>query len=189
MNWDNIRKIIFIVFLVLVIFGAVSYYIWGDEISLSEIQDITKGFGIWAPIVFLVLFTVGIIFIPSTPLMALSGILFGLKYGFIYSIIGATISSIVTFYIGRYFGKTWAESILEKKYLSKINDYNKKLERGAVWDMIIFRNIPVMPLNVLNLLMSISRIKSSDYIIGTAIGLVPSNFISVYLGTIITKIF
>jgi uncharacterized membrane protein YdjX (TVP38/TMEM64 family) len=189
MNWENVRKIVFIFFITSLVIGALSYYIWGDEISLSEIQNITRSFGIWAPTVFLFLFVVGSIFIPSTPLMALSGILFGLKYGFIYSIIGATISSIITFYIGRFFGKVWAESILEKKYLSKINEYNKKLEHGAIWDLIIFRNIPIMPFNVLNILMSISRIKSSDYIIGTVIGLIPSNFLSVYIGTVITKFF
>lgn len=189
MNWLKVQKIVFIGFIILIVFSLVSYYIWGDEITMKEIQDVLKPFGIWAPLIFLIIFIFGTIFIPSTPLMALSGILFGFKFGFLYSMIGGTISALISFYIGRKLGKNWVENILDYRYMKKLSNYNQKLEKGAIWDTIIFRNIPIMPFNALNILLSVSRIKWQDYIIGTVIGLIPSNLISVYLGIIFAKIF
>lgn len=189
MNWQRIQRFSFIVFVLIILTSIVSYYVWGDEISLGEIKDVVKDIGVWTPLVFILAYFLATIFIPSTPLMAISAILFGFKMGFIYSTIGGILSAIATFYISRILGKEWVENILAKEYLSKLNEYNKKLESGAVWDIIIFRNIPIMPFNALNILLGISRVSLKDYTIGSLLGLIPSTAIGVYLGILITKIF
>jgi uncharacterized membrane protein YdjX (TVP38/TMEM64 family) len=72
------------------------------------------------------------------------------------------------------------------KYLGK---YNVRLERGGVLDLLILRALPIMPFNILNVLMGVSKITIESYIIGTVLGLIPSNLFAVYLGTLIAKIF
>jgi uncharacterized membrane protein YdjX (TVP38/TMEM64 family) len=187
-RWQTIRKIVFVIFLVLVISSLFLYEIIKDNTDFSQIRQYLKDLGIWAPIAFIALYTLGTIFIPSTPFMAVAGVLFGFKYGLIYTIIGGVISSLFVFTISRILGKHWAEGILEHRYMRKLDGYNKKLESGAIADLIILRVIPIMPFNVLNILMGVSKIKTRDFVLGTIIGLIPSNIAAVYFGHIITKI-
>src|SRR3989344_1205044 len=177
MEWQKLQRIIFIVFLVLIIGSLFIYQIFSDSFDLEQIRQYLKDFGILAPLIFIILYTLGTIFIPSTPFMLAAGVLFGFKYGLIYVIIGGFLSSTAIFHISRKLGKEWTEKILEHKYLRRLNEYNKRLETGPVGDVIILRITPIMPFNALNVLMGISRIKTRDYIIGTIIGLIPSNIL------------
>ena len=188
MNWQKLQKVFFIVFLVLVIGSLFIYQVFGSNFDLGEIKEYLKNFGIWAPIVFILLYTIGTIFIPSTPLMALAGLLFGFKYGLIYTMIGGISSSLIVFVVSRKLGQERVENILENKHLKYLKKYNKRLGTGAIGDLIILRILPIMPFNILNILMGVSKIKIQDYIVGTIIGLIPSKIVTVYLGSFITKI-
>lgn len=190
-KWKKIQTAIFIVFLILIVSSSFVYQAFGDNSSLKnlkELREYLKSFDVWAPMIFIILYTLGTIFIPSTPFMIIAGILFGFEYGFIYCIISGLLSSVTTFSIARKLGKERAESLLEHRYLKPLVKYNRRLESGGVWDLIILRTIPIMPFNVLNTLMGISRIKIGNYIIGTMLGLIPSNILTVYFGDFITKI-
>lgn len=189
MKWQKLQRVVFIVFIILVIGSLLIYEIFGEGFDSEQIRQYLKDFGIWAPLIFIILYTVGTIFIPSTPFMTIAGILFGFKYGFIYAIIGGFLSSIIVFIISRKLGKERVESILEHKYLKPLGKYNERLGSGGAWDLILLRMAPIMPFNVLNILMGVSRIKTGDYIIGTVLGLTPSIIITVYFGDFITKIF
>lgn len=189
MKWRELQNIIFIIFLLLILASILLYYFLADEFSLTEFRSGLAGFGVLAPLVFIIIYTLGTIFIPSTPFMALAGILFGFKYGLIYTIIGGLLSSVITFNISRKLGQEKVENILGHKYLKRLEKYNKKLETGAFWDLVILRALPIMPFNILNIIMGVSRIQISDYILGTIIGLIPSNILAVYFGNLMTKIF
>ncbi len=187
--WQFFKKVIFFIFIITILVFAILYIIWGDSINLSEIKIYLKNFGIWTSLIFILLFILITIFIPSTPFMVLAGILFGFWYGLLYTIIGGLLSSILVFEISRILGKEWIDKILNKKNAKYINKYNNRLERGALLDLILLRIAPIMPFNVLNILMGISKMGRRNYILGTLIGLAPSNFLSVYIGTFLTKIF
>ncbi len=189
MKWQKLQKVVFVVFLVLTISLFLLFQILGYDIDSEGIRQYLKDFGVWAPIVFIILYTLGTFFIPATPFMIAAGILFGFKYGLIYTIISGFFSSTIVFYISRKLGKEWVENILEHRYLKHLNEYNKRLETGAILDIMILRMTPIMPFNALNVLMGVSRITTRDYIVGTVLGLIPTNVLTVYLGTFVTKIF
>ncbi|HEY4480309.1 MAG TPA: TVP38/TMEM64 family protein [Candidatus Paceibacterota bacterium] len=188
-KWQRLKQATFLLFVLLVITSLTFYFIFRENLSIDDLRLIIQGFGIWAPLIFMLLFSLGTIFIPSTPFMLAAGILFGLKYGFLYSMIAGLLSAIAVFSISRKLGKEWAENILQKNYMKKFEEYNKRLEKGATYDLIILRFLPIMPFNMLNIMMGISRISARDYVLGTIIGLIPSNIITVYAGTIVAKIF
>lgn len=189
MGWQKLQRIIFAVFLILIIGLFLLFQILGYNIDSDVIRLYIGDYGVWAPIVFIALYTLGTFFIPATPFMIAAGILFGFKYGLLYTIISGLLSSTVVFVVSRKLGKEWVERILEHRYLKHLNGYNKRLEEGAVWDLIILRITPIMPFNALNILMGVSKIKTEEYIIGTIFGLIPSNVLTVYIGAFITKIF
>lgn len=183
------QRVVFVVFIVLIISSLLVYEIFSDGFSSGQARQYLKEFGIWMPLIFIIFYTIGTIFIPSTPFMAIAGILFGFKYGLLYTIIGGFLSSIIVFYISRNLGRKRAENLLENKYLKYVDKYNKRLEKDGIWDLIILRNTPIMPFNILNVLMGMSKIKTEKYILGTVIGLIPTNILTVYFGDIISKIF
>lgn len=187
MKWQKLQKIAFFAFLILITGSLLAYLALGENFNLENMRQYLKDFGIWAPLVFIMVYTIGAVFIPSTPFMAIAGVLFGFKYGLVYTIIGGFLSSVLVFYISRKLGKEKVESVLENKYLKLLVDYNKRLETGAIWDLIILRSTPIMPFNILNILMGVSRIKTGDYILGTLLGLIPSNILTVYLGSFVTN--
>lgn len=189
MYWPKLQRIIFVSFIVLIIGMFLLFEILGYNIDSENIRIYLKEFGIWAPIVFIMLYTLGTFFIPATPFMIAAGILFGFKYGLLYTIISGLLSSTVVFITSRKFGKEWVEKILEHRYLRHLNEYNQRLETGAIWDIMLLRMTPIMPFNALNILMGVSRAKTKDYIMGTLLGLIPSNVLTVYIGAFLTKIF
>lgn len=189
MQWYKLRRIIFISFLALTISLFAALQILGYDVNSENIRQYLNNFGIWGPLIFIIIYTFGTFFIPATPFMVAGGILFGLKYGLLYTLISGLLSSYIIFIISRKLGKEWVEKILEHGYLRHLNEYNKRLETGAVWDIMLLRMTPIMPFNVLNILMGVSRITTQDYIIGTLLGLIPSNALTVYIGSLVTKIF
>jgi uncharacterized membrane protein YdjX (TVP38/TMEM64 family) len=120
--------------------------------------------------------------------MLIAGILFGFVYGFVYIFIGGVLSSIIVFIVSRKLGREWVEKILEHRYFVYLNGHNKKLENGSIWSIMVLRMTPIMPFSALSILMGVSRIKTGNYIIGTAVGFLPTAVLTVYLGTLISKI-
>jgi len=188
MKWQKLQKIVFIVFLTLIAGLFILFQVMGYDTNSEEIRQFVKDFGVWAPLIFIIFYSLGTFFIPATPFMLAAGVLFGFEYGLIYTVISGFLSSTFVFITSRKLGKEWVERILEYKYLRHLNEYNQRLETGPIWDIIILRMTPIMPFNALNVLMGVSKIKTKDYIIGTLVGLIPTNVLTVYIGAFITKI-
>lgn len=179
------RKILFFCFIGIMIASLFAYSFWGNQIPLNEIRDYVNA-AEFAPFVFIPLYAGLSIFIPTTPMMAIAGILFGFKYGLLYTTIAGFISAIVTFYLARFLGKPFVDNILEhKKSLALLEKYDEKIGKHGIATVIVMRMLPIMPFNVLNLFMGISKVSLYDYAIGTVIGLAPSNILAIYFGTLV----
>lgn len=188
-KWQKLQRVVFVVFLVLIIGLFLTSQIFGYNVDSENIRLHLRGFGILAPLIFIIIYTLGTFFIPATPFMIAAGILFGFKYGLLYTMISGFLSSTTIFIISRKLGKEWTEKILQHRYLKYLNGYNKRLEHGAIWDVIILRMTPIMPFNALNILLGVSKISARDYVLGTIVGLIPTNVLTVYVGALISNIF
>ena len=182
---NKIRHTLFFVFLGAIILCLFYYSVFGKEITIEEVRLYTESVGLWLSISFILVYTILAIFLPTTPLMAIAGILFGFTHGLIYTTSGGFLSALITFYIARILGKDMVEKILHRRFFSKLEVYDEKITKRGMLTVIILRMTPIMPFNILNLLMGISRVRSIDYILGTVIGLAPSNALTVYFGKLI----
>ena len=189
MFWPKLQKIALLVFILSIVSSLLGFQLFADNFSLDQFKLAIGKFGLWTPFVFTTLYTIGTIFIPSTPFMALAGLLFGFKLGILYTFIGSILSSIITYWIAGKLGREKIDKVLEHRYLERLGRYNQRLERGAILDLVIMRIMPIMPFNVLNVLMGLSRIKFKEYVFGTILGLIPSILLSVYFGSIASLIF
>ncbi|MDY6954792.1 MAG: hypothetical protein SWE60_25095, partial [Thermodesulfobacteriota bacterium] len=69
--------------------------------------------GLWAPLIFIVIYTLGIcLFVPGTLLTGLGAAIFGAYWGFVYVWVGAMLGASAAFWIGRSLGREFAASLI-----------------------------------------------------------------------------
>lgn len=137
--------------------------------------------GFWAPLVFILTYTAGVcLFIPGTLLTALGAALFGAYQGFVYVWIGAMLGASISFAIGRTLGREFAESFTR----GKLGKYDDAIERNGFATVLYLRLI-YFPFTVLNFGMGLTRVRFTDYVAGTGLGIIVGTFIfTFFIGTV-----
>jgi uncharacterized membrane protein YdjX (TVP38/TMEM64 family) len=137
--------------------------------------------GIWAPLVYILIYTVGVcLFVPGTVLTALGAAIFGPYWGFLYVWLGAMAGSSVAFFIGRTLGRDFAASLIG----DKLKKYDDAIARNGFATVLYLRLI-YFPFTPLNFGMGLTRIRFLDYFLGTALGILVGTFIfTFFVGTL-----
>jgi uncharacterized membrane protein YdjX (TVP38/TMEM64 family) len=138
-----------------------------------------KTLGWLAPVLFLVLYGLAtILFLPTLVLTLAGGALFGPVLGTLLNLLGASIGAAGSFYISRYFMFGWIAS----KNNSLINQLILKADQRGWQFVALLRLLPIIPFNIVNFSLGMTRIKFSHYIITTIIFLIPAEIIFTYCG-------
>jgi phosphatidylserine/phosphatidylglycerophosphate/cardiolipin synthase-like enzyme/uncharacterized membrane protein YdjX (TVP38/TMEM64 family) len=123
-----------------------------------------------APFLALGVFLIGgLIAFPLTVLIIACVLVFGPWQGFLYSLIGALLSAMSTYALGHLLGRNTVRRFAGKK----IRELNRRLACRGVMTIIIVRIIPLAPFSVINMIAGASQIRFRDFVIGSAIGLLP----------------
>jgi len=135
--------------------------------------------GFVAPIFFLVLYCLAtILFLPTMVLTLAGGALFGPILGTLFSLLGASLGAACAFCISRYWVFDWVAAKKNKR----INKLITGVERRGWQFVALLRIVPLVPFNLVNYGLGITRIKFSHYIITTLIFLIPTEIVSTYCG-------
>lgn len=122
MNKAKREKIIEVVwFLVIVALFIVSI----KMIRSGELQTFVASFGIWAPLVVIVLKMATLVVAPlgGTPLYLLSGALFGNFWGFVICFLGDVLGSVACFGISRRYGARVVKFFAGEKFFAEIQKF------------------------------------------------------------------
>ena len=117
----------------------------------------------------------------ATPLLFISGILFGKWLGTAISVLSISVGALILYLIASFFFKDLVRNLLEKKYLKYINLFRK----NEFNYLLAFRlagglGVPFGPQNVLPV---IFNIKKMNYFIASFLGFIPTFFISNTIGS------
>lgn len=135
--------------------------------------------GLLAPVFFLILYGLAtILFLPTLLLTLAGGALFGPVLGTLFNLLGASIGAAGAFYISRYFLFDWIAS----KNNLRINQLILKAELRGWQFVALLRLLPIIPFNIVNYSLGMTRIKFSHYIVTTIIFLIPAEIIFTYCG-------
>jgi len=178
--------------ILLAILGVIYFLITQVDLMHYSDIDVVKSMindvGIWGPIVFIGIYIIAtVLFLPGAPLTIGSGLIFGTLYGGLYTVIGATIGASLAFMISRYFGEEFVERILKGKF-KKIYEYDEKIKKNGLLVMFFLRLVPLVPFNVLNYAMGLTKMKRRDYMIATFFGIMPGTFIYANIGSASTNV-
>ncbi len=114
----------------------------------------------------------GLVMFPLTLLIVTTAIVFGPFWTIIYGFSGTLLSASINYNIGRKLGR----QTLRKIAGGKLNKISKWLAKDGIVSVASIRLIPIAPFQIVNLIMGASHIKYRDFVIGTAIGLIPGIF-------------
>ncbi|OGP29552.1 MAG: hypothetical protein A2073_02745 [Deltaproteobacteria bacterium GWC2_42_11] len=143
----------------------------GDYLDKDRLQIWIKGFGIWGPLVYILIYSITpSLFVPGLPVTMAAGLAFGPVYGTIYAIIGATIGASIAFLVARYFARGFVEDLLKGRFKTIDEEVGK---RGWVF-VAITRLIPLFPFNLLNYAFGLTKIKFSHYVIASFFCMLPA---------------
>ena len=135
--------------------------------------------GVWGPIVYILLYAVGPSFLlPGAVMTIAGGLAFGALWGSIWSLLGADIGAMVAFGAGRFLGKSFVQRMVSERF----NKVLERLARNGFFIILYLRIVPVIPYNALNLLAGASPIRFRDYLLASMIGIVPGTILFALLG-------
>lgn len=141
--------------------------------------------GAWAPVVVLAAFVGGgLVVFPVVVLIAATAATFGPWLGFLYAAIGTMASALVTYGIGARIGKQTLRDLLGPK----LESVRRRVAQKGVIAVALIRLVPVAPFTVVNLLAGASDITLTQYMLGTAMGMLPGIFMMSILGHQLSEI-
>ena len=150
-----------------------------DGFSLEGIRGTLDDLGMAAPLVYVVLYgVVTVLLLPGTPFTVGAGLLFGPALGSATALIGATLGATLSFLVGRLIGRSAVEQLAGRR-VQAIDDFLST--RGFI-AILMVRLIPLFPFNVVNLVCGVTALKLRDYVLGTAIGIIPGTILLAALG-------
>jgi uncharacterized membrane protein YdjX (TVP38/TMEM64 family) len=111
----------------------------------------------------------GLIVMPVTVLIAVTGIVFGPVFGALYALAGGLASAAVTYAIGRRLGRDTVRRLAG----GRLNRISKQLARRGVLAIAVVRMLPLAPFTIVNVVAGASHIGLRDFLLGTVLGMTP----------------
>ncbi len=150
-----------------------------ERFTVAQIEHWVGRLGWWTPAIYLALWlVVPVLCLPGAPLGLAAGALFGPVRGSLYALVGATAGATLAFLVARYLAGDWAT----RRASGRIGRIMQGVEAEG-WRFVAFgRLAPIVPFNLLNYALGLTRIPLQSYIMATFFGMLPGTVAYVYLG-------
>lgn len=170
-NKGLLKAAVFVGFILFVIY-LFRYTSIGEFFNPDVLRNWVNGFGSLAPLVFIILYGIGIsLFLPATLFTGLGALLFGTLWGFIFNIVGAMLGASLSFFIGRYLGRDFAASLIG----DQLKKYDRKIAENG-FATILYLRLVFFPFTPLNFGMGLTAINFRAYFFGTFFGIIAGGF-------------
>ncbi len=152
---------------VLIAGGLVWLLLGGD---VDQVQSAVAATGAWGPLVYVALHLVlTLVPVSKNLLSGVAGALFGLAGGIAISWVASMLSALLGFAIARRLGRE-AVAELTGPRIERAEDV---MRRQGVAAVIVARLTPVLPFTIVNYGAGVSAVSLRDFLVGTAVGIVP----------------
>ena len=111
-------------------------------------------------------------------LIAATAAAFGPVLGFAYGLVGSLASAILMYAVGAWLGRR----ALQGLFGPRLNRIREGIDRSGIMAIAAVRLVPVAPFTVVNMVAGACHIRLVDYVVGTALGLLPGLLLMSALG-------
>ena len=155
--------------------------VWGFSLGITAetLAAWIDWLGIWAPVGFVVLYAVTTVaLVPGGIFDLVGGAVFGPVFGSALDLLGGTLGASLAFLVARYIARDWAQAKAGPRLQSVMRSVD---EEG--WRFVAFvRLVPVIPYNIANYLLGVTRIPFPHYVLATLVFMTPSTVAYTWLG-------
>jgi uncharacterized membrane protein YdjX (TVP38/TMEM64 family) len=150
-----------------------------DQLDPAVVEGAIRNLGIWGPVAHVALFALGtILFVPGAFFGLAGGVLFGPFWGTILNLTGATLGATAAFLVARYVAADW----VRRKAGARLERLIKGVEAEG-WRFVAFtRLVPLIPFNLLNYALGLTRIPVVAYTLASFICMAPGALAYTWLG-------
>jgi len=150
-----------------------------EHLNAAALDAWVRSAGLSAPAVFCGIYVLAtVLFLPGSVLTLAGGALFGPVLGTFYSLTSATVGATLAFLIARYLAAGWVSR--------KAGGWTKQLITGVEEEGCRFvafvRLAPIVPFNVLNYALGLTRIRLLDFVVASYVFMLPGAVAYTYLG-------
>lgn len=142
---------------------------WINSENLAAWARQVRGNPIYIPAVLGIYVVGGLVMMPITLLVGVTAMVFSPAWGVIYALSGCLMNALATYLIGSRLGKQTVRRLAGQR----LNRLSRQIAKQGILAVAIIRNIPVAPFTIVNMIAGASHIKLRDYLIGTAVGMLP----------------
>ncbi len=145
----------------------------------SEVESAFASPGLGAALAYSALYAaVSLTPLPKPVFSLAAGALFGVPAGVLVVLVGATTGATVSFWLGRLLGR----DIALRMFGARAARWDDLLRDRGLWAVVVLRLAPVVPFTALNYLSGVTAIRSSAFVLGTAVGMTPATTAYVTIG-------
>ena len=143
------------------------------QADITPIQEYLLGWGVWAPLLSMVLQVVSSVIppLPSWVLPIVNAMVFGAVPGGLLSFGTALLAAAICFGLARALGRPWVEGIVPAQSLERWDGF---FDRRGVLAVAVGRVIPFINPDILSYAAGLTRLGWRRFLLGIGIGSVPS---------------
>ena len=120
----------------------------------------------------------------GSPVALLAGFIFGKWLGTIILVLGLSVGATILYIFGNYFLK----EVIKKKFLNRFKNLEIKFKKSEFIFLLVYRFVGGIPFAIANVLPCLFNVKVSNFFWSTLIGIIPSTFLIVSIGSGLEKI-
>lgn len=165
---DNLIKVMDItLYMVLAAAALFAFYSYKTGLfsSSEAFRQFIVGFGIWAPLIFLLIQIVQVIIpvLPGAVTYVASILIFGVRMGLIYNYIGVCIGSIAVFLFSKKYGQVFVKRMIgERRYRKYIGWVDKGSKFDKFFTLAIF--FPIAPDDLLCYMAGLTEMRLKKFV-------------------------
>ncbi|MFV8836155.1 TVP38/TMEM64 family protein [Aquisalimonas sp. APHAB1-3] len=156
----------------------------GEGWQPERIQAVGERFrdAAWFPwLILLVTIAAQQLAVPHLLLVALSVLLLGAWQGFVIVYAATLLGAVLGYFVGWLFG----EDLLQRRAGPRVERLNRALARRGVFSVMVVNLFPLLPHVVINVAVGTTRLRFRQFLLGTAVGLLPATLAIVVITQIL----
>jgi uncharacterized membrane protein YdjX (TVP38/TMEM64 family) len=151
----------------------------GREITPQSVLDSIESHGpVTARLIYVGVYIVGTVAcLPGSVLSFAGAVLFGAYEGTLYTWIGATIGATLAYGMARVLGRDFVERLFGGRFAA----FDQRIREHGFTGLLLIRLLPIFPFNAVNFGCGLVGVRLRDYVLATALGIVPGTFVYQFL--------
>lgn len=139
-------------------------------VGVDGLRHLFDGLGLLGPVLFAAVYALAAtLLVPAAPFTVAAGLLFGPVLGSVTALLGATAGATGAFLLARVLGR----QAVEQFGGPRVAALDEHLAAHGWLSLLLVRLVPLFPFNLVNVSAGITGIALRDYVVATAIGIVP----------------